>query len=283
MQSPLISFTPVVAAFAIEMMFTGVANSSLVTMVRQFKTTYWADVTCFLAYGVGFFQVAVLIGSFGSSLVFLLATNAIWHDLIGAARLDTHNAVLNTGLYIVAVSFLSYWSHRAFHRDWLWHFHRFHHSATSMNPLVEHRNHPAQHAITGALFALPLAAINLRPDDMVAYGVLRQLHQLLVHSNIRSSWGWLGRWVFVSPLAHRVHHSIDPAHHDGNFADDLIVWDRLFGTYCSDFDGVGDVGVAGPEYNRRGPFYDVLADYGRAVRQAYALLKKRLIGSILTS
>jgi sterol desaturase/sphingolipid hydroxylase (fatty acid hydroxylase superfamily) len=273
----------VIAVFLIERIFAGAEHSSLAAMLRRFQTTHWADVLCFLLYELDFLRTTIFICSFGLSFVCILAANALWHGPFFCTRLDTHNDVLNVGLYLIATSFLSYWSHRAFHRGLLWNFHRFHHSATSMNPLVEHRNHPVQIAVIGALFALALALVKVRPDYLLVFAVGRQFHQLLVHSNIRSSWGWVGRWVLVSPLVHRVHHSIDPQHHDKNFADDLIIWDRLFGTYGCDFAGVDEIGVADVEYNRHGPLYDVLADYGRAARQGYTQIKVRLTQLAWTS
>jgi sterol desaturase/sphingolipid hydroxylase (fatty acid hydroxylase superfamily) len=56
------------------------------------------------------------------------------------------------------------------------------------------------------------------------------VYQLLVHSNIRSDWGWFGRWVLISPAAHRIHHSSKPEHYNKNISV-LVIWDRLFGTW----------------------------------------------------
>ena len=272
MRQILLIVAPVSAVFLAELIFAGRKNSSLLGMLRRFQTTHLADLVCFVSYSA-FFQTAVFIGSFGVSFLVLTAANSTWKGLLFAYRLDMHSAALNVGLYFVSVSLLSYWSHRAFHHGRLWNFHRFHHSATDMNPLVQHRNHPMQHAVQGGLFALPLLLISVRPEYLVALGSFHQLHQLVTHSNIRSSWGWVGRWVLVSPLVHRVHHSVDPRHHDRNFGDDLIIWDRLFGTYCDDFEGVEELGVSGVAYNRHGPIYDVLADYWRALRPSVAIMR----------
>ena len=271
---------PVCLAFLAELIFAGAKNSSLVAFFRRFQTTHLADLACFVAYGLGFFQTAVFVGSFGVGIIFLWAANALWNGLLLAHRFDPHNAALAAGLYFVTASFLAYWSHRAFHQGWLWNFHRFHHSATDMNPLGQHRNHPMQHAITGGLFALPSLMIKVDPAYIVVLGLIHQTHQLVTHSNIRSDWGWFGRWVLVSPAAHRLHHSIEVRHHDRNFADDLIIWDRLFGTWCDDSAGVTDLGVTDVAYNHRGPIYDVLADYVRAIRQGYMRAKERLIAAV---
>jgi sterol desaturase/sphingolipid hydroxylase (fatty acid hydroxylase superfamily) len=96
------------------------------------------------------------------------------------------------------------------------------------------------------------------------------LNQYLIHSEIRSGYGWFGRWIFISPIAHRVHHSSLPQHWDKNFSVDLIIWDRLFGTYfeCGSEEDP-PLGFANNMYNQQNPLIDYLwlpvRDFGRAV------------------
>jgi len=39
------------------------------------------------------------------------------------------------------------------------------------------------------------------------------------------------RWLVTTSNQHRIHHSLDPAQRESNFACNAIVWDRVFGTY----------------------------------------------------
>ena len=48
---------------------------------------------------------------------------------------------------------------------------------------------------------------------------------------IAAHWGWFGRWVVISPAAHRIHHSNRPEHYNRNFSNFLTIWDHLFGTW----------------------------------------------------
>ena len=57
------------------------------------------------------------------------------------------------------------------------------------------------------------------------------VHQLVLHSSIKSDWGFIGRYIFVSPSAHRIHHSIKREHYGKNFGNTFIFWDRLFKTF----------------------------------------------------
>ena len=42
--------------------------------------------------------------------------------------------------------------------------------------------------------------------------------------------GWAGRWLPVSPIGHRIHHSPLPEHQNRNFST-CPFWDRLFGPW----------------------------------------------------
>jgi sterol desaturase/sphingolipid hydroxylase (fatty acid hydroxylase superfamily) len=83
----------------------------------------------------------------------------------------------------------------------------------------------------------------------VAYTGINSVNQFLVHSNLRANYGWVGRWLIVSPANHRVHHSIQPEHLGKNFSVTLVLWDRVFGTFHE-----GDldckIGYEGNIYNR---------------------------------
>jgi len=64
-----------------------------------------------------------------------------------------------------------------------------------------------------------------------AYRSFIRVNQYLVHSNLTTDYGWIGRWLLVSPRMHRLHHATDPKYYNKNFTFDLVLWDRLFGSY----------------------------------------------------
>jgi hypothetical protein len=49
----------------------------------------------------------------------------------------------------------------------------------------------------------------------------------------------------VTPLFHRIHHSMERRHFDKNFGGRLIVWDYLFGTMNANFNEYPKIGVPG--------------------------------------
>ena len=59
------------------------------------------------------------------------------------------------------------------------------------------------------------------------------LYQFWVHTRLMSKIPGLD-WLFNMPSHHRVHHGINPAYVDKNYAGMFIIWDRLFGTFVEE-------------------------------------------------
>lgn len=156
------------------------------------------------------------------------------------------------GLQIVCVigfqSFLRYWMHRFEHSiPALWALHKFHHSAQSLSILTSTRNTELTRGIESGLVFIPAALLTNAtapipsihtPAFAVAvvyfvYSTFVSVNGYFVHSNLTTGYGWIGRWLLVSPRMHRLHHAKSPAFHDKNFTFDWVLWDRLFGTYAT--------------------------------------------------
>ena len=59
--------------------------------------------------------------------------------------------------------------------------------------------------------------------------VVFTLQALFIHANVRFTFGPL-RYVFATPEFHHWHHAADPRAYNSNFAGELPVIDKLFGT-----------------------------------------------------
>jgi sterol desaturase/sphingolipid hydroxylase (fatty acid hydroxylase superfamily) len=133
----------------------------------------------------------------------------------------------------IAMDFLSYWIHRAYHRfPFLWSFHVMHHSSEHVDWLSTLRLHPLSQMIDTALIAGSLLLVGVPLKALIAANALIGFSAVLTHANVTWTFGALGR-VFVSPLFHHWHHarqeepSTEPAM---NFGAALSIWDRIFGT-----------------------------------------------------
>jgi sterol desaturase/sphingolipid hydroxylase (fatty acid hydroxylase superfamily) len=149
---------------------------------------------------------------------------------------------------VVFQSFIAYWMHRLEHTiPALWALHKFHHSADRMSILTTDRQTELTKGVEQIVLFLFLALLSdptaPKPNAasplfglVVIYFVYRTfmgVNHYLCHSNLGTDYGWIGRWLLVSPRMHRLHHATSPQYHNKNFTFDLVIWDRLFGSYAS--------------------------------------------------
>jgi sterol desaturase/sphingolipid hydroxylase (fatty acid hydroxylase superfamily) len=129
-----------------------------------------------------------------------------------------------------------YFAHRLEHRvPLLWEFHKIHHSDENMNASTYERDHFLQTAFRAFFSVFTLGLIfdlDLKEAGQAAYysSVFLSLWSMFYHSAIRIELPWLDR-VLMTPQLHRIHHSVDPIHHNRNFADVFPVFDIVFGTF----------------------------------------------------
>lgn len=137
---------------------------------------------------------------------------------------------------VLAVALLDLWLygwHRSGHGvALLWRFHRMHHTDNALDAssaLRFHTGEVALSALTRAAF-LPLLGVHLW-EVLLFETVLAPMVQLQ-HSNIDLGvWDRRLRWLLVSPVMHRIHHSRERFEQDANLASVFSFWDRLLGTY----------------------------------------------------
>lgn len=134
-------------------------------------------------------------------------------------------------LTFLAIDFIFYWSHRAEHRvRFLWCAHVVHHSSEHMNLGTALRQSPTA-PLTHALFFLPLPLLGFEPLMIASAFAAHLMYGFWTHTEvIKKLWAPL-EWLFVTPSHHRVHHGSNPEYIDKNYANALIIWDRLFGTF----------------------------------------------------
>lgn len=151
-------------------------------------------------------------------------------------------------LEIIIVADLGFYSaHRLFHSvPWLWRFHAVHHSIEEMDWLAAHRVHPVDQIVTKGASLIPCFALGFSEWALIAYFALYQWHSLMLHANIRLSFGPL-KWLIASPEFHHWHHSNRRHAHNKNFAGQISLWDVMFGTaHMPKAEKPGDYGVDEP-------------------------------------
>ena len=131
---------------------------------------------------------------------------------------------------VLAGDFISYWRHRLEHCPILWPSHAVHHSDTAFNWFTLYRMHPVNRFTTVTIDTLLLALLGFPPTALIANALVRNAWGSFIHADLPWRLGLLGA-IFISPVAHRVHHIDDSKLAGHNFATVFTFWDRWFGTW----------------------------------------------------
>jgi sterol desaturase/sphingolipid hydroxylase (fatty acid hydroxylase superfamily) len=142
--------------------------------------------------------------------------------------------------------------------------------------LTADRVHPGNFVST-ILTGFLLGFVQAPLEVFTVYVTLNAALRYLIHTRIDSDWGWVGRWLVLSPGHHRAHHALDMSKGNGNFGL-LVLWDALFGTLRPPVGRAEPIGLSdGPKY-RHGWWVvtDLLRDTRDTLRNVGGLLLGRL-------
>ena len=120
--------------------------------------------------------------------------------------------------------------HRVSHESRLfWNFHVVHHSSEHFNLSVAVRQSWFGGLVTW-LFYTPIMLLGFAPWMFAITHGFNLIYQFWVHTGFVKKLGWF-EYFFNTPSHHRVHHAVNAAYLDKNYAGVLIIWDRIFGSF----------------------------------------------------
>ena len=168
----------------------------------------------------------VLMSLLSVSSLLLLAEN---HGNDGL--LSKYNLPLKTLISFVLLDLILYLWHKANHQfEFLWMFHKVHHSDRSMNLSTAFRVHFSDLIVTTVIKALFMIFMGIEGAILAFCGAVTTLFTIFHHTRLSfRSEKWL-KWFFIVPSLHRVHHSSQRKEHDSNYGAVLSIWDRIFRT-----------------------------------------------------
>jgi len=213
-----------------------------------------------------------------SSTVITWATQKLAEDPLKAAKhslgITTQWAmhlpfVAQVALVIVLIEFGQYWMHRLMHNTTpFWLTHAPHHHITQLNAMKGAVGNPIELFLISlsvvALFDLPMAA------EFCAFNILAVI-STFAHANTRCDPPRWYAFFFTTIQNHSLHHSVAYEDTRCNYANSLILIDRVFGTFRA-----GESEIVGQDERRRlsipeqflFPFQPVIAKI--KARRAYA-------------
>jgi sterol desaturase/sphingolipid hydroxylase (fatty acid hydroxylase superfamily) len=287
----IIAFT--LALMILELFVLNWQNTTVSVVFFQRGWSALSDLALTVVYFTPLKWITEYVFSFGLAFAFAKGMDMLSKRLEWARWEMPSDGVLEVIfaflVFYLVTSFISYWHHRLLHWRWFWYLHRYHHSATEFNIFTGFRESPAAGFVNALPGLSPLLLMKPATTGLYAtFFVIYQMISSLQHSQLPWTFGWVGRWIVVSPRAHQIHHSRDEEHRDRNFSM-CPLWDQMFGTWYQGSNLPSGYGIADPAHVER-PFTQWLVDtwifyrdVGLALRGAMRRLWVRATGQRASS
>jgi sterol desaturase/sphingolipid hydroxylase (fatty acid hydroxylase superfamily) len=224
-----------------------------------FRKDFWLD-TFYMFFNFFLLNLLVLIALSNAAAV-------IFNDILGIIGLSISDFKLleiNTlplfsriFVFFIVVDFVQWWTHRLLHRfEFLWNFHKVHHSVKQMGFAAHLRYHWMEPVVYNSLRYIPLAIIGgFSAQDVAFVHFFSITIGHLNHANINLDYGWL-KYILNNPKMHIWHHSKElPAERKFgvNFGLTLSIWDYIFKTNYIPHSGRDiEIGFEGDELFHKG-------------------------------
>ncbi|MGZ4954507.1 MAG: sterol desaturase family protein [Methylobacter sp.] len=145
-------------------------------------------------------------------------------------------AGLDNGLvkWLLAFAFFDlaiYIWHVASHKfEFLWRFHKVHHSDKSFNVSTGFRFHVFDLLLEIIYKSVFVVVIGVDAYLVLSIEIIELFFIFFHHANLRVTNEEAISQFIITPSLHRTHHSTLRAEHDSNYGIVLSIWDRIFGT-----------------------------------------------------
>jgi len=216
--------------WGLEAIFPWRKNQSL------FRKDFWLD-TFYMFFNFFLLNLIVLMALSNT-------TATIFNDILSVVGLSVSSFqlleinklpfVVRIFIFFIVVDFVQWWTHRLLHRsEFLWNFHKVHHSVKQMGFAAHLRYHWMEPVVYNSLRYIPLAIIGgFSAQDVAFVHFFNIAIGHLNHANINWDYGCL-KYIFNNPKMHIWHHAkeLPEEHKYGvNFGLTLSIWDYLFKT-----------------------------------------------------
>jgi sterol desaturase/sphingolipid hydroxylase (fatty acid hydroxylase superfamily) len=132
---------------------------------------------------------------------------------------------------LLTIDLMLYLWHQACHRlDFLWLFHRVHHSDPYLNVSTAFRLHFVEIFATTCLKVLLIVTLGIDKMLVLTIETCILLCTMFQHTNTRFKYERILGCIMIVPFLHRLHHATEHSDYDHNYGIIFSFWDRLFGT-----------------------------------------------------
>lgn len=200
---------------------------------KTFRKDFWLDFfymffNIFIFQLIGYKLVASLSQAYFNEFLAMISLENLL-----ANRLVALPIIIQLLLLFVFRDFIQWWIHRLLHRsDFLWEFHKVHHSVEEMGFAAHLRFHWMETIVYNTLQFIPLGILGFTLEQYIGVYIISILIGHLNHANIRLPIGPF-KYVFNNPQMHIWHHTkgLPNEFQKGcNFGLSLSCWDYIFKT-----------------------------------------------------
>lgn len=217
---------------------------------KIFRKDFWIDLIYMF---FNFFLFSIIIVGFYE------AFNKLLFDLFGIASnsialidLSVFSHISQLIIFFITLDFFQWLTHIMMHRfDFLWKFHKVHHSVKEMGFAAHFHYHWMENILYKPLKVFAVMLIGgFEPEQAYLIHFLTITIGHLNHSNIKLSYGAL-KYIFNNPIMHLHHHASSSSNNfktGVNFAISLSIWDYIFKTnYIPNENGDTKLGYKGDQ------------------------------------
>ena len=217
---------------------------------KIFRKGFWIDII-YMFFNFFLFSI-IIVG-------FYKAFNKLLFDLFGIASnsialidLSTFSQISQLIIFFITLDFFQWITHIMMHRfDFLWKFHKVHHSVKEMGFAAHFHYHWMENILYKPLKVFAVMLIGgFEPEQAYLIHFLTITIGHLNHSNIKLSYGAL-KYIFNNPIMHLHHHASSSSNNfktGVNFAISLSIWDYIFKTnYIPNENGDTKLGYEGDQ------------------------------------
>ncbi len=162
-----------------------------------------------------------------ASSLFLVAQQFASYGLLSGLENGPVKWILAFICFDLAIYLWHFVSHK---NEFLWRFHKVHHSDKSFNVSTGFRFHVFDLFLEIVYKSVLVVVIGVNAYLVLSIEIIELFFIFFHHANLRIPNEAAISQVIITPFLHRTHHSTLRKEHDSNYGIVLAVWDRIFGT-----------------------------------------------------
>jgi sterol desaturase/sphingolipid hydroxylase (fatty acid hydroxylase superfamily) len=208
-----------------------------------FRRDFWLD--AFYMFS-NFFIFSIVISGVYEVLELLFGTFNINAKSIALIDISHWAPVLQLLVFFIVLDFLQWFTHVLLHKyNFLWKFHKVHHSVKEMGFAAHLRYHWIENIFYKPLKTFGVMIIGgFEPEQAYIVHFISIAIGHFNHANIKITWG-IFKYLINNPVMHLYHHahSVPKGRHGMNYGISLSLWDYIFKTnYIPEDSGTIEIG-----------------------------------------